>query len=185
MATGAIGGGGINTVVGTTSRQPRVGFVAGIAGRLRARMICRFARSDNAIVAIATRPHRDAIMAEFGAGEILGGMAGIASCHRGQMLDSLDHIISRQTQTTGVATGTVFGRTFKYPIQVATFTPRIRVHSRQREAGFKVVKILGAGLCHGSSRKQGQGHSHRALNNQAKKSANAVCHGVTPWRFCN
>jgi hypothetical protein len=110
-------------------------------------------------VASGTSADSHAIVAELGVGEVLRGVAGIAGSHGGQMLNGLDHVIARQSQTAGVATRTVLGCALKNAFDVATFASRIGVHTGQRKAGFKVVKILGGGLRHGLRSKQRQGQS--------------------------
>lgn len=124
-------------------------------------------------------------MAELGIGEILCRVASVTSCHRWQMLDGFYDVVARQAKATGVTTGAIFWCTFKDAINVTAFASGAGVYTSKCKAGFQVVKILGAGLGHGSSGKQGQGQCHTALKYKAKKSVNAVCHGVTPWRFCN
>jgi hypothetical protein len=124
-------------------------------------------------------------VAEFGISEILCGVASVTSCHRWQMLNILYNVVARQTKAAGVATGAVFGCAFENAIDVAAFAPGVGMHPSECKACFQVVKILSAGLGHGSSGKQSQGQCHTTLKDKAKKSVNAVCHGVTPWRFCN
>ena len=86
------------------------------------------------------------------------------------MLLWLDHIVSRQAQTAGMATGTVARRTFEHSTHVTRLAPRGRVRSSQRKTSFQMVKffrcILRPQICtHGQAckRQQDSDNAHKQV----------------------
>ena len=78
---------------------------------------------------------------ELGTCENLGGMAGVATQRRCDVLLRLDDIVSRQTHATGMATGTVTRRTLENAAGMARLATRGGVRPGQGITRCQMVKF--------------------------------------------
>ena len=92
-------------------------------------------------MASGTGPGDHARVIELGAGENLGGMTGVATQRGCDVLLRLDNVVSRQTQTTGVATGTVTRCSLEHAANMARLAARGHMRSGQRKTGCQMVEF--------------------------------------------
>ena len=85
-------------------------------------------------------------MIKLGTAEGSRGVTGFTSQLGRNMLRSLDHIVLRQTQTTGMATIAIAWRAFEQTIDVARLAPGRAVHPGQRKARLQMVEVARHGL---------------------------------------
>ena len=99
------------------------------------------AASGTAVVTGSTSSGDHPRVIELGSGENLGGMAGVATQRRCDVLLRFDDIVSRQAHATGMATGTVPRRTLEDAAGMARLATRGSVRASQGITSCQMVKF--------------------------------------------
>lgn len=80
-------------------------------------------------------------MVELGARKGLGRVACLATHLRWYVLLRLDHVVSRQTQTAGVTSGTVAWCSLENTVHMTGLATRCRMRTGQCIAGLQVIEV--------------------------------------------
>jgi hypothetical protein len=112
--------------------------MAGVAGSRGRNMARRFSGRLPSVVARGAGSGLDADVAEAGARERSGGVAGLAGLRYCNVVGRHDY--GRDPAYRGVARRALPGRAFEYTSGVAGFAARDLVRSGKREAGAEMVE---------------------------------------------
>lgn len=110
-------------------------------------MSCWFPGGNAAVVAARATPRDHARVIELGAGEGFRSVAGLTTHLRWQVLLRLDHVVARQTQTAGVASGAVAWRPLENTVHMTRLAARCRMRTGQCVASLQVVEVRSTNLC--------------------------------------
>ena len=97
------------------------------------------------------------------------------------MLLRLDHIVSRQPQAAGMATGTVARRTLEHTTDVTRLAARGNVRSGQGKAGLQMIELAARVLCLQAGAKCHNQQRQKRAGNTDNKRWHIYAHRKPPF----